>query len=181
MEVNDHLESNEKQRFVGEICISQCPHTMWVLYCILHITEMTQLVSASTIFYRLSAPTLYGCIKTETRGWEVSTCNTVLHSKINVACFLQKPHSLRAERDSTWVRGKPKERLIMSTSQEQHYNVNQNRLTELGYCFNLPTHHREKYVKKKPGWREMLKIKPSKSWTFTENITVKLHKHTMCT
>lgn len=124
----------------------------------------------------------YGCIKTETWGWEVSMWNTVLHSKINVACFLKKPHSLllRAGRDSTWVRGKPQERLIMLTSQEQHYNVNQNRLTELGYCFNLPTRHREKYVKKKRGWREMLKIKPSKSWTFTENITVKLHKHTMC-
>lgn len=141
----------------------------------------TQLVSVSTIFYLLSAPTLYGCITTEIQGWEVSMCNTVLHSKINDACFPQKPHSLLlgAGRDSKWVRGKPQERLIVSTSQEQHYNVNQNRLTELGYYFNLPTRHKEKYVKKKPGWREILKIKPSKSWTFTENITVKLHKHTM--
>lgn len=28
IEVNDHLEGNEEQRFVGEICTSQCPHTI---------------------------------------------------------------------------------------------------------------------------------------------------------
>lgn len=28
IEVNDHLEGNEEQRLVGEICTSQCPHTI---------------------------------------------------------------------------------------------------------------------------------------------------------
>lgn len=55
----------------------------------------------------------------------------------NYARFLQQFHALlfQAVSDSTRVRvlNAPK-----PTSREQHRNVNQERLTELGQCLNLP-------------------------------------------
>lgn len=114
-------------------------------------------------------------------GWEVSMCNTGYTVDKMMPAFYRNPTRFCWGQDEILREWEVNHRKSWSCpSQEQHYNVNQNRLTELGYCFNLPPRHREKYVKKKPGQMEMLKSKPSKPWTFTENITVKLHKHTMC-